>query len=59
MGKQEAGGSMSQDEKICRALIARGKWTKVNCILCRKIYKDRCPILLDEQRKLEAANGQD
>ena len=42
---------MSQAEKICKVLIARGKWTKANCQLCRILNKSICPVLIEQNEK--------
>ena len=36
---------MSINEKVCRNLIAKGQWTKTQCIFCRKINKNKCLVL--------------
>lgn len=42
---------MTQAQKICKVLIARGKWTKANCRLCRAINKEKCPILTEAREE--------
>lgn len=46
---------MSQATKICKILIATGRWSKNNCHLCRKINKSTCSILIEqiEKKQLE------
>jgi len=41
---------MTQSERICDQLFKKGKWTRANCSLCRKIYKDKCSILAEINR---------
>lgn len=36
---------MSHAEEVCRNLIARGKWTKALCQLCRKIHREKCKVI--------------
>jgi len=40
---------MTKSEQTCRVLVARGKWTKNNCHLCRVMNKSTCPILVEQQ----------
>ena len=47
---------MSIDEKVCRALIAKGKWSKVNCQLCRKIQRGKCKVLQEAQQENKEVN---
>ena len=48
---------MTQSERICRTMIARGTWTKISCILYRKIHKDKCSIL-EEMEDNRLGSGQ-
>lgn len=43
-------------EMICKRNVAKNTWNRNACLLCRKINKSTCPILVDiaeEQRQRE------
>ncbi|MFA5340442.1 MAG: hypothetical protein WC332_01575 [Clostridia bacterium] len=42
---------MTQNERVCELLIMKGKWTKAQCHLCRKIHRSKCPVLVKNQKK--------
>jgi hypothetical protein len=44
---------MTQNERVCELLIMKGKWTKAQCHLCRKIHRSKCVILAKQNLKKE------
>uniref|UniRef100_A0A6H2A0H1 Uncharacterized protein n=1 Tax=viral metagenome TaxID=1070528 RepID=A0A6H2A0H1_9ZZZZ len=39
---------MSRAEQVCRELVKKGKWTKSQCELCRRLHKETCQILTEQ-----------
>ena len=46
---------MTYEEKICKVLIAKGKWTIARCQLCRKIKREKCQVL-EKQNMIKEKN---
>ena len=46
---------MTQSEQICRQLILKKKWTRMQCYLCRRIKKDICTVLKGMAKEVENA----
>lgn len=42
---------MSREEKICQVLIAKGKWTKTRCQICRRLHPERCEIAVEQNQQ--------
>ena len=38
----------SRAEIICKSLIAKGRWNKTQCALCRKLHRETCKILAEQ-----------
>jgi hypothetical protein len=44
---------MTNAEKQCTILIAKGKWTRALCQLCRRINPVKCSIAVKQNNSLQ------
>jgi hypothetical protein len=47
------------EEKICKVLIAKGKWTIARCQLCRRINPVKCKVAVEQNQQKKGGGKND